>query len=1040
MVARQRKLIWIMGVLAFVVAGAVPALAQVDVATATLRGLVTDPTNAVVVGAAVTTRSLEKGITRTTTTDATGTYHIPLLPPGLYELRVEAPGFETKIIGGIKLTVGQVVVYDLQLGVQTAREEVYVNAEAPLIEVQKTQQANTIEQRQVENLPNIARDFRSYVFTVPGISSSNAPRAQNPGITFPSSGISVGGSNGRNNLFTIDGGETEAGYGDLRTNISVEAVQEFQINRNAFAAEFGFTTGTAINVITKSGTNDFHGSGYVFYRSQKTSARNFFDLGAKKAFTQQVYPGFTLGGPIVKDRAFFFTSYEHFKSDTARFRSYTNNPDLLGPTAAQMSLIIAPLEASTNANARRIGTELRARLSTVDPRIGQLLRANEGTFNNANRNHSLTARLDYQISPRDFLTGRFSFSNNQGDNLGPNNTQSPSASFRPHLRDYTIIGSWTRIVSSRVVNQARVQVVPNTSNQTRPTSPEAPQLSVTGVGTFGRFFTSPFDFIQDRYQFEDTVAWTKTQHDFKFGASYRPVQYDITNPLWFNGEWTFFNGTFPLVAAVPAADRPAFVGFFRSQIPSSTNLRSIQTLNLGIPALYRQAFGNPHVADWSHYFGAFAQDFWKLAPRFTLGLGVRYDVDAQPEPFRRNGYISPRVGFSWDPWGDQKTAIRGGGGIFYSPIYVQAIYLAKLLDDSGRFINQIFKTLADGSQAPAMLWARGVAIGKLPFTALSEEDIQAFGISTGRGSPGRAIFAADPDYENPYSIQASLGVSRELVRDLSLEVAYQVYRGIHLQVSHETNYTETTPFDPFFGPRLTAIEPSISRLTVYKSIGNSIYHGMTASLTKRFSHHVQFQANYTFSKAIDDVTDFNTPAFIPTRLFLERALSAFDIRHSFVASGVIRTPFTAGPGNRLIARALADITISPIVFARSGIPFTVLIGRDVNGDTQSGPDRPFPASRNTGIGENFYGVDLRINKQFYLLQDRGLRAELIAEATNLFNQTNFLAVNNVVGDSPAVLAGPYNLRGIRGRGPTESLGFTAVAPARQFQFGLKIVF
>jgi hypothetical protein len=371
---------------------------------------------------------------------------------------------------------------------------------------------------------------------------------------------------------------------------------------------------------------------------------------------------------------------------------------------------------------------------------------------------------------------------------------------------------------------------------------------------------------------------------------------------------------------------------------------------------------------------------------------------------------------------------------------VQAIYLAKLLDDSGRFINQIFKTLADGSQAPAMLWARGVAIGKLPFTALSEADVQAFGISTGRGSAGRAIFAADPDYENPYSIQASLGVSRELVRDLSLEVAYQVYRGIRLQVSHETNYMETTPFDPFFGPRLTAIEPSISRLTVYKSIGNSIYHGMTASLTKRFSHHVQFQANYTFSKAIDDVTDFNTPAFIPTRLFLERALSAFDIRHSFVASGVIRTPFKAGPGNRLIARALADITISPIVFARSGIPFTVLIGRDVNGDTQSGPDRPFPASRNTGNGENFYGLDLRINKQFYILQDRGLRAELIAEATNLFNQTNFLAVNNVVGDSPTVLAGPYDLRGIRGRGPTEPLGFTAVAPARQFQFGVKLAF
>jgi hypothetical protein len=215
---------------------------------------------------------------------------------------------------------------------------------------------------------------------------------------------------------------------------------------------------------------------------------------------------------------------------------------------------------------------------------------------------------------------------------------------------------------------------------------------------------------------------------------------------------------------------------------------------------------------------------------------------------------------------------------------------------------------------------------------------------------------------------------------------------------------------------------------------------MTVSLTKRFSHSFQFQANYTFSKAIDDVTDFNTPAFIPTRLFLERALSAFDIRHSFVANGVITTPFKAGPGQHFLSRVFADISISPIVFARSGIPFTVLIGRDVNGDTQTGPDRPFPAARNTGIGEKFIGADLRINKQFFINRDSGVRVEFITEVTNLFNRTNFLAINNVVGDSPTFLAGPYDLRGMRGRSPTEPLGFTAVAPARQIQFGLKIAF
>ncbi len=1039
--------------------GTTPVFPQADVSTATIKGTVTDPAGAVVVGAVVTVKNVSKGITRSDTTNSSGIYQIPLLQPGVYELRIEATGFETAVVNNLELTIGQIAVKDVSLSIGAVTSEVQITADVALIEVERSQQANTIDVRQVENLPNIGRAFTSYVFTLPGVSSSNAPRVQNPGFTFGTSGFSIGGSNGRNNLVTLDGGENEYGSGQIRTNISIEAIQEFQVNRNAFNAEFGFTAGTAVNVISKGGTNQYHGSAYTFYRSQKIAARNFFDFGAKKAFDQQIYPGGTFGGPIVENKAFFFTSYEHLKSDTARFRSYTDNPAVLGPTAAQ-SDYLSLLNASASANTRRIGAELRAALTTTNfPTTMQLLRRNEGSFTSPDRLNVWTTRLDYQIDGNDSVYGRFSLTHNDTDGLGASNAQAPDANTLLLVRDYTAVVTWLHNFGTNIINQTRVQFVPNNSARTISVAPDSTSLLISGIGAFGRGFATPFNTFQDRYQFEDTLAWTKGRHSFKFGASYRPVNYRVINELWFAGEWTFSAGTFPLILAVAPADRPAFAGFniangFPINGPVVGNFNAIQSFNFGLPLFFRQGFNNPEWQDWAHYLGAFAQDSWKVTPRFTLDYGVRLDHDVEPAPLNKKTYISPRLGFAWDPWGDQKTVIRGGGGLFYSPVYYQVAYVTNLLNDSGQFINQVFKTAGEPipAERSTSIWGAGVALGKLPFAALSEADYQALGIDTGQGATGRVIFDADPDYENNYSIQGSLGISRQLMRDLSLDVAYQVYRGVHIQLPHEVNYVETpcTPTSTqvacrnpsVFGPLFARIDPAITQNNIYKSIGNSIYHGMTASLTKRYSHNVQFQVNYTYSKAIDDQTDFNSAfaAFLPTRLDLERAVSAFDIRHNFVANGVFRSPFKAGSDQNFLSRALADITVSPIVFLRSGIPFTLRIGTDVNGDTHGTYDRPFLASRNTGKGANFYSADLRLSKQFYINRDSGFRVEFVSEVTNLFNRANFLSVNDVIGPNSPFLSGPFNLEGSKSIDRTSPLGYDAVAGSRQFQFALKIAF
>jgi hypothetical protein len=1042
--------------LILLVAATVAALAQADVSTATVKGTVTDQQGATVPNAAVTIKDLDQGTTRADTTDSNGEFQIRLLRPGIHEITVDAKGFAQYLIKEAQLTVGQTATFDIKLQVAGVQTEVVVTSSAPLIEIERTQQANTIEQRVVENMSNVGRNFQTYVYGLPGVASSDAPRVQGGArFTFGSSGFSIGGSNGRNNLVTVDGGENEYGSGGLRFGVSPEAIQEFQVNRNSFTAEFGFTAGTAINVVLKSGTNSFHGSGYLFYRSQQTSARDPFDFNAKKPFEQQVYPGFTFGGPVVKNKLFFFTNYERQKNDSARFRSYTDS-GLLRPSTAQAALL-AQLDASADANVRRISANLRNALTTTAtnyPTTFKLLRESEGTFNGLARLNTWHTRMDYQASQRDSINGRFTLTRNFTDDIGDINDISPGRANSLLYRDYSTVVTWTHNFGSNLINQARVQFSPNNYAETAPHSAGV-GFTIVGLATFGRFFGAPYIVTQHRYQFEDNLTWIRGNHTFKFGGSYRPVTYIFRNDLWFSGLYTFTSSAaYPTTLAVPAADRAAFTATAGSNIPQLTPL---QNFNLNQPLLYRQGFNNPTWRGTGHYFGGFAQDSWKVHPRLTLDIGGRIDYDGEPKPVPHHAYFSPRVGFAWDVMGDHKTVLRGGSGIFYSPIYLQIPAYTSVLNGSGQFINQIFRTVAGA----ATVWQAGITQGKHPFGVLSQADINALGISTAAGAPGRVLFDLDPDYKNNYSIQANLGIQRQLASDLSIELAYQMYHGLHLQQPVALNYIESTTApatrDPRLGPlyrvcqvadncRLVS-DPTVTQFTAYTSRGISIYHGMTASLNKRFSRHFQFTANYTWSKAIDDQTDFSSSfsAPFPTRLFTERALSSFDIRHNIVFGGVFQSPFKNW--------ALRDITLSPGVYIRSGIPFTLYAGTDINSDTRVDNDRLFYIGRNTGLGPNFRSVNLRFSKAFRLKADSPVRIEITADAANLFNRTNFSAVRDILpvtfnaAGQITSLAADYNENTVRLRGRRERnfrvgepLSFINAFDSRQILWGLKFVF
>jgi hypothetical protein len=650
-------------------------------------------------------------------------------------------------------------------------------------------------------------------------------------------------------------------------------------------------------------------------------------------------------------------------------------------------------------------------------------------------------------------------------------------------RDFAILGTWTRTFSPTLVNQVLVQVVPrnvanNLPNPFTGVNFSLGNLNIGGLGgtsSFGSPSLVPYVAHQQRYQFEDDITWNHGAHTFKLGASYRPANYHVEDDLWFNNQFDFRDGVIPLISLAPAAVQGHLVGFnlahgLPATGPLSTNLSAPQSFGFGIPVDVLAGFNNPKWQGWGHYFGSYAQDSWKLNSRFTLNAGVRFDVDGEPSPLGTSFYASPRLGFAWDPWGDHKTVVRAGAGIYYAPIDVLIPSYGSLLDGSGRYINEVLSVLSPTNNTVAKLWGLGVAKGELPFGHLTAADFAAVGINT--TSPGATVgYSVNPNYKNPYTFQSSLSVARELAKNMSLELGYLMYHGVHLQMPLETAYQQINPGNPLCPtPACTDItggplySPTTGQLqhTSYESIGSSVYHAFTASLTKRYSSGLQFQANYTWSKAIDNVIDFASFQnwFRPSRLDLFRAVSVFDIPHTFVANAVYTTPFKTSDGNFLF-KALADISVAPVVTIRSGLPFSIRtpsLNNKLNGQTlDNNFATPFGATRDSLRGASYASTDLRITKSIFVNRDRGVRVIFIAEGTNIFNRINFNKVSDqfdIGGFSSAVplangqtlnlFTGPYT--GLQGVKPTNinqvqtPLSFASADDPRRIQFGLKVAF
>jgi len=1111
-----------------------------------ITGAVSDPSGAGIPKATILAVETDKGIQHTAETDTYGEYRLAGLPPATYDVTVKIPGFQSEVQKGVILTVGATVVVDFHLKLASTSGMIEVNAEPPVVETQRGSLSDTITQQYITDLPIDRRDYLTFTLLMPGVSDSTRLASDTDFRVkqTPQSGLSFYGSNGRGNSVTVDGGEANDDAGGVRLTVSQDAVQEFQINRSNYSAELGGASGAAVNIVTKSGTNEVRGSLYGFFRNDGMDVRNPFSTSqalqpgdvfnpsnpdtqgqpVKDSLSRQQFGG-TVGFPIRKDRTFLFAAFEGLRQDAQNAVPLLTNTNIFrpddgikNPANNQMAIINGLAAAGgtlvncfngqpqmpaatcaallTRALTIAPTTGLSAGAAARNTFINNQFEANGGLFNYNTRQYFASGRFDHHFNEANQLSVNYRFGHDREENPDVQSLTGFSRGSSIHDYDHTLHAAWFHSFSARTHNEARAQwnyydfnVIPN--------EPGEVGLDIPGFATLGTNIFLPSLTIGRRYELADNFTMIRGHHTVKLGGSFLNRGDHTESHTFFPGRFVF--GSLPGILLSPCLGNPNDSPGLPPCGPSPLNvspatINSLQSVSLGLPQFYQQGFDNP-VYNYPRPFGAaYWQDSWSIRTNFTLSYGIRYELDGQYGPLNTDkNNVAPRVSFAWDPFKNHKTVVRGGYGIFYSQVYGQIPDVAQtlgVLDSAGRPVTdlttcsaspnacfrqiaQIFVPLTGAPGTSPTLTSAAIfqtlfAQGKVQCTTpapgnaacITPADLTAPNFQcttppgncitishTGSVPPLTVLFSGQPDYRNPYSQQAELGIEREILKGLSVSANYIYVHTIGLPVALDINLLPA-PFAPA-GPAGIPIRqwstsagfpcaganivncfvnPLLLQNNQYSSAGAALYHGGILEIKKRFSDHFALIGNYTYSKAIDEVTDFNSD-FGPmdqTNLAEERGRSTFDQRHKVVFAAVLESPSKN--------RVLSGFQLAPIARYNSQHPFNLLAGTNVNNDRHSTNDRPPGAGRNTGIGPDYVTFDMRLSRQFKLTEKASV--QLIAEGFNIFNRTNFASVNNVVG----VSAPPFNLGGTQAASPSQPLGFTSAFAKREVQLGVRFNF
>ena len=683
-----------------------------------ITGTVTDSSGAVLPRATVNVVDTQTDLKRTVVTNGTGQFRAAGLSPATYDVSAELAGFATQIRRGVTVAIGQTVISDFKLKPSQVATIVEVTDQPPVVETERGSQADRISQQYITDLPVDRRDYLTFTLLVPGVSDSTRLAGDQDFRVkqTPQSGLSFYGSNGRGNSITVDGGETSGDSGGERLTVSQDAVQEFQINRSNYSAELGSATGASINIVSKSGTNNAHGTLYGFFRNDAMDARDPFSfsqalqagqtfdpanpdsLGSpiKNSLTRQQFGG-TLGFPIKKDKTFLFVAFEGLRQDAQNSVPLLTNTNVFRPTAAQDAIIAGLAISSAPSVTCFTGVVLSPSVCafalqsvlTVDPNPGganPFITAGQaalnsflinqfatqgGVFPYNSREYLASGRLDHRFNPNNEISLTYRYGHDLEQSPDVQSLTAFSAGSSIHTYDHNLQAAWYRQFSPTIQNEARVQWDYDSFNVI-PNEPGEVGLQIPGfINNLGTNIFIPNITILRRYEFADNFTLIRRHHTFKFGGSELLRGNHTESHTFFPGRFVF--GSLPgflispCLAPTPTSGPDPCPG---GSTPTGTTINPLQSTSFGLPQVFQQGFGDPTYPYYSRPLTAlYAQDSWKITPSFTLNYGLRYELDTQFAPlttYKKD--FAPRVSFAWDPFKDHKTVIRGGYGIFYGPV------------------------------------------------------------------------------------------------------------------------------------------------------------------------------------------------------------------------------------------------------------------------------------------------------------------------------------------------------------------------------------
>ena len=1013
--------------------------------TGAIGGVVTNPNKEVVPGASVTVKNAGTNKEDSATTDDSGRFKVPNLQPGNYSVTVNSSGFSPMTQENVVVEIGRETNLEVALSLGPVTGTVDVSAEAPVINTTQQDFSSNINQTSINELPINGRRWSNFALLTPGAV---------PDGTFGL--ISFRGISGLLNNNTIDGGDNnqaffaeERGRTRISYSISQAAIREFQVNTSSYSAEYGRSAGGVVNAITKSGTNDFHGGVFYYQRNNKWGARNplavrqalingvFTPVGYKPVDVRHQFGGI-IGGPIVKDKAFFFFSYDQQKRNFPGLAIFGQN-GFLNLSSTNRSALIA--RGLTNA---QIDSTLNflSTLSGPVPRTGDqklFLPKVDWTINDKNTFTVSYNRLRWN-SPAGIQTQA---TNTRGvDNFGDDFVQIDSLNAKLASTLTSTLLNEFRFQWGRD-NEFQFSQPPIPGEATNAVGGRSPQTILVGATTFS--FGMP-EFLERaafpderRWQFADTVTLNAGNHTWKFGGDINFVK-DIINNLRFSGGEFNYTG-----ATTGIAD------FIVDYVNFQTNgaIRALSNTpngSLGLCVSSTRRVGKCYAGNFNQGFGVlglnmkttdlnyFIQDDWRVTPRFTLNLGLRYEYQRNPNPVNPNPTLpqtdnkvddrnnfGPRVGFAYDLTGDGKTSLRGGWGIYYGRVINSTVYNALVNTGVGTDVGQRQFT-ASATNLPAA--CSGISVDNCTLLPIYPNLLPA------SNPPVGAIQYFAKNFQLPQIHQWDFIFEREVSRNTVVSASYLGSYGNSLPNFVDTNlppprrivalnivggpFNGQTYLTPIFvGPRP---DTRFAQITEIRSDVISKYHALVLQANRRLTRGLQFQSNYTLSRASDtgqSSTTF-TANNLPFNAFDQQgedALSNFDRRQKFVASVVYNpNPFHDGAAKHVFN----GWTIAPILNAFSGQRVTGNIANSINptsfgfassqtpggGINGSGGSSRFAlVPRNFFKQPNIWYVDARLSRRFSLSEQ--MKLELLAEGFNVFNRTQVTVVNGTL----------YNLSG-----------------------------